>query len=81
MSTDVVAGSFPTGPHTSGGIYVGGNGITCGPITGERYVMGIRRVAARAREDKTEEHPWGGLQDKRTVRIESAADTARRGDI
>src|SRR3954462_10266660 len=48
VSTGVVAGSCPTGPHTSGGIYVGRNGMTCGPITHERYVMGIRRVAARA---------------------------------
>ena len=33
----------------------------------------------RLRQDCTQH--WGGLQDKRTVRIVSAADTARRGEI
>jgi hypothetical protein len=39
------------------------------------------QVAACACDDKTEATPGGALQDKRTVRVVSAADTARRGEI
>jgi hypothetical protein len=91
-STGVVAGSCPTALHTSGGMYDGGNGITCGPVTGARYATGeqersdagshwvLDSVAARACLNKTDNQPWGVLQDKRTVRIMSAVDTARRGE-
>ena len=42
VSTGVVAGSRPTGAHTSGGMYAGRNGMTCGPVTRARYAMGTQ---------------------------------------
>jgi len=43
--------------------------------------MGIRPGGSTRASGQDSNYPWGGLQDKRTVRIDSAADTARRGDI
>jgi hypothetical protein len=66
-------------------MYDGRNGMTCGPVTRARYgipnLTGWQAALSGRRLRPDRNHPWGGLQDKRTVRITSAADTARRGDI
>ena len=58
VSTGVVAGSCPTGAHTSGGMYAGRNGMTCGPVTRARYAMGTQSSGSTRPQgqdsDKTE---------------------------
>src|SRR3954447_21252602 len=64
---------------TSGGMYSGRKGMTSGPVTGARY-RESRSTGSRHGSGQDWVPPWGGLQDKRTVKVISAGDTARHGD-